>query len=326
MSFMCLANAKQQQQKLASVSSNAAIINLLNSSPASNINSDASAAVVNAINNTTNVSLLPQQMQTINQKLIGRKMTLSNVPNTRVLNNSNLITVNNNRMNLSDLSSHLTQVSQGQTVTLASANTNFAQTNYSSVPIKQLVNQRVITPSSSDNKSALSALLVGTPAADRPDIVGPNTSSLLLEKLAGTSGTTPNPTQSPTNFIQSPKAPYTVQSPKSVISPLSSPPPQTSGTINVQSLNFTSLQNLSGLQNVQVQLPGFSQPISLSLNVSSAGTIQGHPTSIIVSLPVTTATATASSITQQTTTTLVTPVTSPTVLLANTGTGNLGKF
>ncbi|KAK4886944.1 hypothetical protein RN001_003215 [Aquatica leii] len=331
--FQAAANAKQQQQqqqqKLASVSNNAAIINLLNSSPASNINSDASAAVVNAINNTASVSLLPHQMQTINQKLIGRKMTLSNVSNARVLNNSNLITVNNNnnRMTLSDLSSHLTAVTQTHTVTLTTANANFAQTNYSNVPIKQVVNQRVLTtPNANDNKSALSALLVGTPAADRPDIVGPNTSSLLLEKLACSSGTTPIPTQSPTNFIQSPKAQYTVQSPKSVISPLSSPPPQNTGTINVQSLNFTPIQNISGLQNVQVQLPGFSQPISLSLNVSSAGTIQGHPTSIIVSLPVTTATATATSITQQATTTLVTSVTSPTVVLTNAGAGNLAQL
>ncbi|KAF5302009.1 hypothetical protein FQR65_LT08674 [Abscondita terminalis] len=329
--FQAAANAKQQQQqKLASVSSNAAIINLLNSSPASNVNSDASAAVVNAINNTASVSLLPHQMQTINQKLIGRKMTLSNVPNARVLNNSNLITVNNNnnnRMTLSDLSSHLTPVTQTHTVTLTTANANFAQTNYSNVPIKQVVNQRVLaTPNANENKSALSALLVGTPAADRPDIVGPNTSSLLLEKLAGSSGTTPLPTQSPTNFIQSPKAQYTVQSPKSVISPLSSPPPQNTGTINVQSLNFTPIQNISGLQNVQVQLPGFSQPISLSLNVSSAGTIQGHPTSIIVSLPVTTATATATSITQQAATTLVTSVTSPTVVLTNATAGNLAQL
>ncbi|XP_031340483.1 transcription factor SPT20 homolog isoform X2 [Photinus pyralis] len=331
--FQAAANAKQQQQqqqqqKLASVTNNAAIINLLNSSPASNVNSDASAAVVNAINNTTSVSLLPHQMQTINQKLIGRKMTLSNVPNARVLNNSNLITVNNNnnRMTLSDLSSHLTPVTQAHTVTLTTANTNFVQTNYSNVPIKTVVNQRVLTPNTNDNKSALSALLVGTPAADRPDIVGPNTSSLLLEKLAGSSATTPVPTPSPTNFIQSPKTQYTVQSPKSVISPLSSPPPQSTGTINVQGLNFTPIQNISGLQNVQLQLPGFSQPISLPLNVSSAGTIQGHPTSIIVSLPVTTATATATSITQQAATTLVTSVTSPTVVLTNAGAGNLAQL
>lgn len=277
---------------------------------------------MNAINNPAGVSLLPHQMQTINQKILGRKMTLSNVTNARVLNNSNLITTNNtNRLSLSDLSTHLTQVSQGQSVTLTSPSFN-TQTNYASVPLKQVTNQRVVN----DNKSALSALLVGTPAADRPDIVGPNTNSLLLEKLVGSSGTVANPSPSPTNFIQSPKTVYTMQSPKNVISPLSSPPPQNSNTINVQSLNFTPIQNLSGLQNVQVQLPGFSQPISLSLNVSSAGAIQGHPASIIVSLPVTTATATVSSISQQTTTSLVTPVTSHTVVLTNAGTGNLGKF
>lgn len=324
------ANAKQQQQKLASTSSNAAIINLLNSSPASNINNDASAAVVNAINNS---SLLPQQVQMINQKLLGRKtITISNVNNARVLNHGNLIALNNNRVSLSDLS-QLSQASQGQTITLTSVNSsNFPHTSYTTIK-SPVVNQRIINASSSEpsKSSSLSALLVGTPAADRPDILGPNTNSLLLEKLASASGTSPNPAQSPTSFIQSPKSTqqFTVQSPKTnpVLSPMSSPPPQNS-TINVQSLNFAPAQNLQGVQNLQVQLPGFAQPISLSLNVSSTGAIQGHPTSFIVSLPVTTATCTSA--TQQSTASIVTAgnaigVGTPTVVLANTGTGNIGE-
>ncbi|KAK9693203.1 Spt20 family [Popillia japonica] len=333
--FQAAANAKQQQQKLSSSNSNAAIINLLNSSPASNMNSDASAAVVNAINNTT---LLPQQVQTINQKLLGRKITLSNVPSARVLNHSNLIAVNNNRINLSDLNTHASQSQQPQTITLTSVNSgNFIHGNYTTIK-QPVLNQRVLSASSSDsNKSALSALLVGTPAADRPDIVGPNTNSLLLEKLASASGQSPNPAQSPTHFIQSPKqtqAQYTVQSPKNnqVMSPLSSPPPQNSNTINVQSLNFTPIQNLTGLQNVQVQLPGFSQPISLSLNVSSTGAIQGHPTGLIVSLPVTSATATCTTVTQQTSSPTVTAgnsiggIGTPTVVLTNAGNSNLAHL
>jgi hypothetical protein len=328
--FQAAANAKQQQQqqqqKLTSNRSNTAIINLLNSSPASNINSDASAAVVNAINNS---SLLPQQVQTINQKLLARKMTLSNVANARVLNHSNLIAVNNNRMNISEVNSQLSQ-SQGQTITLTSVNSGGNYTNYTTVPIKQqVVNQQIITNNSSDSsKSALSALLVGTPAADRPDIVGPNTNSLLLEKLAGSSGPSSSTTpQNSSHFIQSLKSglQYMVQSPpkaNTVVSPLSSPPPQSTNTIN-----FAQLQSLSGLQNVQVQLPGFAQPISLSLNVSSTGNIQGHPTSLLVSLPVTTSTTSANTITQ-TAGSMGSGVNSigvgtPTVVLANAGTSNI---
>lgn len=289
---------------------------------------------MNAINNT---SLLPQQVQMINQKIVGRKITLSNVPNARVLNHSNVIAVNNNRLNLSDLNSHLSQLSQspqGQTITLTSVNSsNFAHSNYTTIK-QPLVNQKLLNTNSSDsNKSALSALLVGTPAADRRDIVGSNTNSLLFEKLAANSVTVQNPAQSPNQFIHSPKTPqFTVQSPKNnpATSPLSSPSPQNSNTLNVQSLNFTPLQNISGVQNVQVQLPGFSQPISLSLNVSSTGAIQGHP-SLIVSLPVTTTTSTCTNVTQQATSTASTTantlgVGTPTVVLTNTGASNIGKI
>lgn len=60
-------------------------------------------------------------------------------------------------------------------------------------------------------ESALGALLVGTPAADRPEIASPNqANSLLLEKLAGSTGAGG---QNP--FAQSPKTPqFVVQSPK----------------------------------------------------------------------------------------------------------------
>lgn len=298
--FVFLANAKQQQQqRLASGGSNPAIISLLNSSPASSINADASTAVVNAINNS---SILPHVA--LNQK--ARKVTLANVNSARVINHSNLL-VNNNRMNVMDFNAQ-----QGQTITL-NPNSNFGQGNFT---LKQSVNR--------SDESALSALLVGTPAADRPDIVSPNTNSLFLEKLTGSSSTNSSTTQSPTHFIQTQKSP-------SVISPLSSPPPQTSNTINVQSLNFTPLQNISGLQNVQVQLPGFSQPLSLSLNVSSTGGIQRHPTSLIVSLPVTTATATCTTVTQQTANSAVTAgntigVGTPTVVLGGAGSPTLGKI
>lgn len=296
----------QQQSRL---SGNTAILNLLNSSPASNINTDA---VVNAINNS---QLLPQ-LQAVNQKIVSRKMTLPNVANARVLSHNNLIALNSSRLNLQDLGQ--------QTITLASVNSNNIS-NLTTVPIKQqLANQRLIGNNSGDNKSALSALLVGTPAADRPDIIGPNTNSLLLEKLG------PNSVQQ-THYIQSskPNQQFMVQSPKgnSVLNSISSPPPQTSGTINVQGLNIAQLHGIPG---IQVQLPGFSQPISLSLNVSSAGNIQAHPANLIVSLPTTT-TQTSNSVTQAAVSSNVSGVNSvsvnpQTVMLANTSNTNLAQL
>lgn len=294
--FQAAAIAKQQQ-RLISGSGNIR---------RSSINAEGNTTVVNASNNS---SILPHVA--LNQKLLARKMTLANVNNARVINHSNLLAVNNNRMNVMDFNSQ-----QGQTITL-NPSSNFAQT--SNFTIKQPVNR--------SDKSALSALLVGTPAADRPEIVNPNTNSLLLEKLAGTSSTNSNPS---THFIQSPN--------KAANPTVISPPPASTqqqqqsqtNTINVQSLNFAPLQNISGLQNVQVQLPGFSQPISLSLNVSSTGAIQGHPTSLIVSLPVTTATSTT--VTQQTAnnSAVVTAgstigMGTPTVVLGSSGSSSLGK-
>ncbi|KAI8440289.1 hypothetical protein MSG28_001642 [Choristoneura fumiferana] len=61
------------------------------------------------------------------------------------------------------------------------------------------------------------------------------------------------------------------------------PPPQP--VCHVQGLSLASLQGLQGiqgLQNVQVQIPGLSAPISLSLNVS------GAPSGLLVSVPPTT--------------------------------------
>lgn len=320
MPFHFSANAKQQQQAQQKlVANNAAIINLSNATP---VNSDTNAAVVNTINS----SLLPHQIQAINKKILARKMTIPNVTNARVFNHGNVITLNNNCMNLQELAQQ-----QPQTITLTSVNSG-NYTNFTTVPVKQhVVNQRILSASSSDsNKSALSALLVGTPAADRPDIVGSNTNSLFTEKLGSVSGSS----QGATHFIQNPKGgqAFMVQSPKAntVLSPMSSPPPQNTNTINVQSLNFAQLQSIQGLQNL-VQLPGFGQPSSLLLNLSSAGNIQGHQTSLIVTLPVTTATQTSTTITQAAVNSSRTGVNNigvggQTVVLANAGTSNLGKL
>ncbi|XP_037297270.1 transcription factor SPT20 homolog isoform X2 [Manduca sexta] len=69
--------------------------------------------------------------------------------------------------------------------------------------------------------------------------------------------------------------------PETPVAPASQPQP----VCHLQGLSLTSLQGLQGiqgLQNVQVQIPGLSAPISLSLNVS------GAPSGLLVSVPPTT--------------------------------------
>ncbi|EAA00809.5 AGAP012403-PA, partial [Anopheles gambiae str. PEST] len=74
------------------------------------------------------------------------------------------------------------------------------------------------------------------------------------------------------------------------------------GLVNLQGLNFASLHgamtSIPGLQNVQVQIPGLAQPISLSLSSTPSGGATsvlnntaannaGQTTSLLVSVPVT---------------------------------------
>ncbi|CAH1953984.1 unnamed protein product [Acanthoscelides obtectus] len=261
--YQAAVNAKQQQQQQQQQqklqSNNAAIINLLNS-PASVANSDASAAVVNAINSGVVAGSTSGQQYlstAVGQKLLatglGRKMTAATATsqtavqaNARVLNHGGLIALNSNRL----------QQQQAQTITLTSMGTSGNYTNFT-VPVKQ---QRIVNSSSDSNKSALSALLVGTPAADRPDIIGPNTNSLLLEKLGAATSTPPQYGQTTSGKSAAATAQqFLVQSsPKgAVASPMSSPPlaqqhqPQAQATVqsapqtvNVQGLNFAQLQSI----------------------------------------------------------------------------------
>ncbi|XP_060532135.1 transcription factor SPT20 homolog isoform X2 [Cylas formicarius] len=260
--------AQQKQQNFHTVTTNTAVI----------LNSDLNLSSVNAINNIT----VPQQ------RLLARKINFTNVGNTRILNHNNLITLNNNRVNMN--TTHLT-AQQPQSVTLTSVNSD----NSLSMPVKQGI---VGAPNDS-----LSALLVGTPAADRPDIIGSNTNSLFLEKFASVSNSGPPPMQSQKN--------------NTVLAPLSSPPPQATNTINVQSLNLTQLQ---GLQNVQFQL----QPISVALSVPSAGTLQRHPTGLLMSLPVTTTTQT--SLSQACTSVSSHSIGNVGVVITNTGSPSLAQL
>ncbi|XP_032512181.2 transcription factor SPT20 homolog [Danaus plexippus] len=90
--------------------------------------------------------------------------------------------------------------------------------------------------------------------------------SALLERLMG-----PEPSSTPPS-----QTPQTAQP---------QPQPQPQPVCHLQGLSLTSLQGLQsiqGLQNVQVQIPGLSAPISLSLNVS------GAPSGLLVSVPPTT--------------------------------------
>lgn len=272
--------AAAQQKRLA----NSNIISLLNSSPAINVNSNASAAVVNAINNQAGIAS--------NHRLLARRISATG--GARVLGHGKIIAVNNhNRLELNaqpqtvTLTGRQLVAAHPQTVTLTSSSSGTNYT-YTAVPVKQQVVPRIALSHQTDSgsESALGALLVGTPAADRPEIASPNhANSLVFEKLAGgsTSGQSFK-TQAPTT------AQFLVSSPtktNTVISPMSSPPPQTSNTtLNVQSLNLAQLQSIPGLHNVQFQLQNLSQPISLAVNVggqlSGGGTSQGQ---LLMSLP-----------------------------------------
>lgn len=339
----------------ASSTNNAAILSLLNTQPVNNVNSATSAAVANAITNSNPpslgsvVGLTPQQqtttnVQTLNQKVLARKMTIANVP--RVLNHNNVITVNNSsntaavvsvpqQVRISALASQLasppvnviiatantSQQQQGQTFTLTTVGAAGFPTHvsYTTVPLSAAkqpgINQtaRLMTAgvsnvgtlrsipakssngdgSSSGTVSGLSALLVNTPSADHP-IPGTNSASALLERLTASSGTSPVPSDNPTQFNKTTVQQIPVQLSKSnpVITPLTSPSGQQ--TLNVHTLNLTPFQNIPGLQNVQVQIPRLTSP----LNVASSTSLQTHPASLIFSVAVTTTTTTCTSSTQ----------------------------
>lgn len=267
------------------------------------VNSATSAAVGSAITNSNQSNIGPvlglsqqQTLQSVNQKILGRKMTITSVP--RVLNHGNVITVNNSsvsgntvvsvpqQVRISALASQL--ASPPVNVIIAAANTNQQQqgqgfslttvsgsgfpnhVSYTTVPISNASNKisRTFAKTGDSNTgmavSGLSALLVNTPAADHP-IPGSNNASALLERLTASSGTSPVPAENSNQFnVQSPKTvqqlPIQLSKNNPVIAPLSSPPTQT--TLNVHTLNLTpfpgTLNNISGIQNVQVSLVDLS--------------------------------------------------------------------
>lgn len=257
------------------------------------MNSAASAAVANAITNTNtpltgplsavnlptnsvNQSLvnLPQQA---NQKILGRKMTIANVP--RVLNHGNVITVNNSNVSvpqqvrISALANQLN--SPPVNVIIATANTSQPQqqqftlttvsgtgfpthVSYTTVPLNNTKTPQRIMASNvrktSENNIGLSALLVNTPSADHP-IPGSNNASALLERLSASSSASAVTTEQFTvNSKTIQQIPVQLNKSNQVLTPLSSP--QGQQTLNLHTLNLTPFQgtinNIPGIQNVQV--------------------------------------------------------------------------
>ncbi|XP_037038841.1 uncharacterized protein LOC119076285 [Bradysia coprophila] len=151
--------------------------------------------------------------------------------------------------------------------------------------------------------SSLNALLATSPNSTNVDgSTHSQNTPTLLDRLTQQTITSQSPGPTAPQFMSpSPKTPtiqqqqIQVQSPAS-ISPLSSPPPQQTTTINVQGFNLSSLQGAMSafpgiLENVQVQIPG--QPFSLSLSGAAGAALanaNSQPTSLLISVPVTSST------------------------------------
>ncbi|EZA49448.1 transcription factor SPT20 homolog isoform X2 [Ooceraea biroi] len=262
-----LMNSAQQFQQAAAA--NAAMNNNTQASNKSN-----NAAILSLLNSTP-ANLAQQKVQP-------RRISLNASIPSRVISHGNVINVPS---------------TTGQVrVSLSSALTG--QLGCKQQPVKATAVRlaRVQDPTSTLGLSmpGLSALLAGTPSADNP-IPGMNSASSLLERLTASSSQSSQPT-----------------------SPMTSPSPT---NVNLQGVNLTSLPNsINGLQNVQVSFPGLSQPITMSLNVSptTGGTVT--PTGMIVSLPISSATNTCTTISSMVAATVVTTAitgSTPTVVIAN---------
>ncbi|XP_033321074.2 uncharacterized protein LOC117217525 isoform X3 [Megalopta genalis] len=241
-----------------------------------------SAQTTNKSNNAAILSLLNSSPANLTQqKVQPRRISLNASIPSRVLSHGNVINVPN---------------TTGQVrVSLSSALTG--QLGCKQQPVKATAVRlaRVQDPTSTLGLSmpGLSALLAGTPSADNP-IPGINSGSSLLERLTASSSQN-NQSTNPMTTSQS-------------------------TNVNLQGVNLTSLPNsINGLQNVQVSFPGLSQPITMSLNVS-ATTGSVTPTGVIVSLPISSATNTCTTVSSMVATTVVTTAiagSTPTVVIAN---------
>ncbi|XP_053680647.1 uncharacterized protein LOC128731548 [Anopheles nili] len=215
---------------------------------------------------------------------------------------------------------------------VASNNTSSTSNNNNIITSSNCGNSIATTVCGGSSNSALIERLTSSSSINIA-----NSSSIPTVQSPGLQFTIP----SPKTPQQQPQGHMQIQSPVGSISPLSSPPPQITiqppqqqqlqqpsqqsqhaqhvqqtqaqqqqshqpTTVNLQGLNFASLHgamtSIPGLQNVQVQIPGLAQPISLSLSsapsaatttggvmnntpVNNAG--QATTTSLLVSVPVT---------------------------------------
>ncbi|XP_043800981.1 transcription factor SPT20 homolog isoform X3 [Apis laboriosa] len=264
-----LMNSAQQFQQQAAANAAAAAMN-------------TNAQTTNKSNNAAILSLLNSSPANLTQqKVQPRRISLNASIPSRVLSHGNVINVPS---------------TTGQ-VRVSLSSTLTGQLSCKQQPVKATAVKlaRVQDPTSTLglSMSGLSALLAGTPSADNP-IPGINSGSSLLERLTASSSQN---NQSATSMTT---------------------PPSTN--VNLQGVNLTSLSNsINGLQNVQVSFPGLSQPITMSLNVS-ATTGSVTPTGVIVSLPISSATNTCTTVSSMVATTVVTTAiagSTPTVVIAN---------
>ncbi|XP_012146685.1 uncharacterized protein LOC100879308 isoform X5 [Megachile rotundata] len=270
-----LMNSAQQFQQQAAANAAAAAMNSNTQTP----NKSNNAAILSLLNSSP-ANLTQQKVQP-------RRISLNASIPSRVFSHGNVINVPN---------------TTGQ-VRVSLSSTLTGQLGCKQQPVKATAVRlaRVQDPTSTLGLSmpGLSALLAGTPSADNP-IPGINSGSSLLERLTASSS----------------------QNNQSA-APMTTPP---STNVNLQGVNLTSLSNsINGLQNVQVSFPGLSQPITMSLNVS-ATTGSVTPTGVIVSLPISSATNTCTTVSSMVATTVVTTAiagSTPTVVIANPANAHL---
>ncbi|XP_077280717.1 uncharacterized protein LOC143907705 isoform X1 [Temnothorax americanus] len=272
-----LMNSAQQFQQQAAANAAAAAMN-------------NNVQATNKSNNAAILSLLNSTPANIAQRKVQpQRISLNTSIPSRVISHGNVINVPN---------------TTGQVRVSLSSSALTGQLSCKQQPVKATAVRlaRVQDPTSTLGLSmpGLSALLAGTPSADNP-IPGMNSTSSLLERLTASSSQSSQPA-----------------------SPMTSPSPT---NVNLQGVNLTSLPNsINGLQNVQVSFPGLSQPITMSLNMSptTGGTVT--PTGVIVSLPISSATNTCTTVSSMVAATVVTTAiagSTPTVVIANPANAHL---
>ncbi|XP_071644957.1 uncharacterized protein [Temnothorax longispinosus] len=272
-----LMNSAQQFQQQAAANAAAAAMN-------------NNAQATNKSNNAAILSLLNSTPANIAQRKVQpQRISINTSIPSRVISHGNVINVPN---------------TTGQVRVSLSSSALTGQLSCKQQPVKATAVRlaRVQDPTSTLGLSmpGLSALLAGTPSADNP-IPGMNSTSSLLERLTASSSQSSQPA-----------------------SPMTSPSPT---NVNLQGVNLTSLPNsINGLQNVQVSFPGLSQPITMSLNMSptTGGTVT--PTGVIVSLPISSATNTCTTVSSMVAATVVTTAiagSTPTVVIANPANAHL---